>query len=848
MLKSAIKSLLAHKTRMALSTLAIVLGVAFIAGTYIYTDTTNEAFSGIFDEAYVGIDVIVSGDSEFAFGQGVFFDESVAADIEAVPGVAQVEPSIDGFGVQILDRQGEAIGGSGPPQFSGYIPEDLEFAGGFEVREGRVATAADEVVIDANSAEEGEYAVGDTVTIVSQSQLATDYTLVGIVGFGEQDNLGGATFALFNLESAQNVIDQPGMITGAYVLAEGGTDATSLAADIQQVLPERAKAQSAQSFGEEQALEFEEALSFFNTFLLVFAFIALFVGTFLIYNTFQFVVAQRLRELALMRAIGATRSQVVRTVLLESVLIGILGSVIGILVGAGLAIGLRAGLEAFGIALPSTALVIQSRTIIVALIVGIVVTAISALIPAIRASRVPPVAAMREEAARPKRRSLTFRAVSGLILLAIGIASLLSGLLGDFDNTTASLSAIGFGALIVIIAAYVLSALVADPVARFLGAPLARLQGVPGTLAQRNAGRSPRRTSATAAAIMVGVALIALVSILNASIAGTIDDVLTGDLDAEVIAQSQDQFAFTGFSPEFADEASQLPEVAVTSVVKIGTVLIDERETFIGTLDENADKVFAVDSLQGTLVPGDNGITVPLSTARSNDWVLGSEVAMTFEQTGEQLFVVDGIAESSAVDGSIIINENAYEANFAVNADAQVYFQLAEGVSVEDGKAAIETVAAASPSIAVKTLDETADDLKDQLNQILSLITALLGLTLIISLVGVANTMLLSIYERTREIGLLRAVGLDRKQTRRMVRSEATIISIFGAGLGVGLGIFFGWAVTQALASEGFTAFVIPVGTLVFWIVLIAVLGILFAIYPAWRASKLNVLEAISYE
>lgn len=848
MLKSAIKSLLAHKTRMALSTLAIVLGVAFIAGTYIYTDTTNEAFGGIFDEAFVGIDVIVTGDSEFAFGQGVFFDEAVADDIAAIDGVDRIEPAVDGFGVQILDKEGEAIGAQGPPKFSGYIPESIEFAGGFVLRDGRIATESDEVVIDANSASEGGFVVGDTVTIDSPSQGATGYELVGIVGFGEEDNLGGATFALFNLETAQDVIGQPGKISGAYILAEPGTDADQLVAAIEPVLPERVKAQSAQAAAEEQALEFQEALSFFNNFLLVFAFIALFVGTFLIYNTFQFVVAQRMRELALLRAIGATRSQVVRTVLLESVLLGIVGSVIGLAVGAGLAIGLRAGLEAFGIALPSTSLVLQTRTVVVAIVVGILVTAISALIPAVRASRVPPVAAMREEAARPKQRSLTFRAVWGTVLLAGGVAALLSGLLGDFDNTAASLSAIGFGALLIITGAYVLSALVADPVARFLGAPFARAQGVPGKLAQRNAGRSPRRTSATAAAIMIGVALIATVSILNASIEGTIDDVLTGDVDAEIIAQPQDQFSFTGFSPEFAEEAAQLPEVAVTSAIKVGTVLIDGTETFIGTLDDNANQIFTVDSLEGVLVPSDNGIVVPLSRAQNDELVLGSEILMTFEQTGEQPFVVEGIADSSAVEGSIIISESTYEDNFAVDADSQVYFQLAEGVSLDDGKEAIETVAASSPSIAVKTLDETAQDLKSQINNILVLIQALLGLTLIISLVGVANTMLLSIYERTREIGLLRAVGLDRTQTRRMIRAEATIISIFGAGLGVGLGIFFGWAITYALRAEGFTAFIIPVWILAGFIVAITVLGIVFAIYPAWRASKLNVLEAISYE
>ncbi len=847
MLKSAIKSLLAHKTRLALSTLAVVLGVAFIAGTYIYTDTTNEAFGGIFDEAYIGIDVIVTNDSEFSFGQGVFFDDVIVADITAVEGVARVEPSIDGFGVQILDKEGAPIGGGGPPQFSGYLPEDIGFAGGFEIRDGRSPSAPTEVVIDANSASEGEYVVGDTVSIVSQSEGTLEYELVGIVGFGEADNLGGATFALFDLPTAQAVIDQPGMITGAYVLADPGTDANALAADIQAVLPDKALAQSSQDAAEAQALEFEEALGFFNTFLLVFAFIALFVGTFLIYNTFQFVVAQRLRELALMRAIGATRSQVVRTVLLESFLLGILGSVIGIVVGAGLALALRAGLEAFGIELPSTSLVIQSRTIIVALVVGIVVTTISAMVPAVKASRVPPVAAMREDAARPKRRSLRFRALVGTVLLLAGVGSLLSGLLGDLDNTTASLSAIGFGALIIILGAYVLSALVADPVSRFLGAPFARLQGVPGTLAQRNAGRSPRRTSATAAAIMVGIALIALVSILSASIQGTVDDIFTGDVEADVIIQPEDQFTFTGFTPAVAEDTAALPEVDVVTSIQIGSVLIDGSETFINTLDENASAVFTVESLEGVLVPSAQGISVPRRTALNNDWTLGTVVDVEFEQTGGQQLTVEGIVESAAVD-SIILSREAYAENFALVSDYQVYVQFADGVAVDDGKAAVQTVASAVPSIKVQTLDETADDLKGQLDQILALITALLALTVIISLFGVANTMLLSIYERTREIGLLRAVGLDRQQTRRMIRAEATIIAVFGALLGVALGIFFAWAVIQALKSEGFTAFVIPTVSLIVWIAITALLGITFAIYPAWRASKLNVLEAISYE
>ena len=509
MLKAAFKSLFAHKTRLVLTAVSIILGVAFIAGTYIYTDTTNEAFTGIMDDAFSGLDVVVTGDSEFTLsGTGIYFDESLVDDIAAVDGVERVIPSIDGIGTQILDPDGEPIGGGGPPQLSGYLPEDLAGAGGIVMREGRAPAGGDEVAIDARSAEAGGYAVGDTVPIVSQAIPVTDFTLAGIVSFGEADNLGGATLAFFDLPTAQAVLGQEGMVTGAGVLAAPGTDAADLTTRIGDVLPDNAKAQTAQSAAEEQAAEFQQALSFFNTFLLVFGFIALFVGAFIIYNTFQIVIAQRARELALMRAIGSTRGQVVRAVLVEALIIGAVASLVGIVVGAGLAMALRAALDAFGIALPAGGLIIQPRTVIVALVVGVVVTVVSALAPALHASRVPPVAAMRQDAvraaapgdgvagrhragtARHRRREHVHRPVRRR---------------RQHHRGTRPRS--GSVPLSSSIAAYVLSAFVAEPVTRLLGAPLARIQGVPGRLAQRNAGRSPRRTTATAAAIMIGIAL-----------------------------------------------------------------------------------------------------------------------------------------------------------------------------------------------------------------------------------------------------------------------------------------------------------------------------------------------------
>jgi len=847
MLKSAIKSLLAHKTRLALTALSIVLGVAFIAGTLIYTDTTKKAFDGIFDEALVGIDVVVSGDSEFAFGQGTYFDEAIVDDIAAVDGVAAAVPSLTGFGVQIIGPDGEAIGGMGPPQFGAYLPTDESVDGGFVVREGRAPAGPNDVVIDAASAEDGEYVVGDLVPIVSQTAPQREYELVGIAGFGEADNLGGATFALFDLATIQDLLDLDGQVDGAVVQATAGTDVDALVDRVAPVLPEGARALSAQSAAEEQAAEFQDALSFFNNFLLVFAFVALFVGAFIIYNTFRIVIAARLREMALMRAIGSTRSQVIRTVLTEATIIGLASSLIGIIAGIGLAFGLRAALAGFGIDLPSTGLVLEPRTIVVGLVVGGVVTVASALFPAIRASRIPPVAAMRIEAAAIKRRSLTVRAVTGIVVTLVGVGLLLAGLLGDADNTTVALSLIGFGAAVIIIGAYVLSAVVAEPVSRFIGAPFAGVFGISGKLAQRNAGRSPRRTAATSAAVMIGIALISLVTIMAASIRGTIDDVLTGDINADLVAAPSDTFSFSGYTTEFGDEVAALPEVADISRVQIGTAFIGGTEQFMGSLDANAQQFFDADSSEGTFAVGPSGLLVPKRVAEDNEWTLGSVVEMEFEQTGVQTFTVEGIVEGAAYD-SITINREAYDANFAVNADSQVYIQLADGVTVEQGMAAISPLADEVPTVEVKTLEQQGDEIADQIDQLLQLITALLAMTVLISLFGVMNTMLLAVYERTREIGLLRAVGLGRIQTRRMIRSEASIISVFGALLGVVLGVFFAWSVTRALASEGFTAFVVPIPTLIIWIVVTGLLGLLFSLWPAWRASRLNVLEAIAYE
>ncbi len=848
MWKASLKSLFAHKARLALTALAIVLGVAFVSGTYIYTDTTNRAFDSIFDEAFVGIDIVVAGDSTFQFGQGIYFEESLVADIAAVDGVAEVIPTLTGFGPKIIDRDGEPIGGQGPPQFAAALTGSEVGTGGFELRgESRPPMGGDEIVIDAASADTAGYEIGDTVPVEFPTIGTREFTLVGIAGFGEADNIGGATFALFDLETTQEVLEREGQLDGAFVQAEPGTDIETLVAAVGQVLPEGARAQSSQEAAEEQAAEIQEGLSFFGTFLLVFAFVALFVATFLIYNTFRIVVAQRLRELALLRAVGATRRQVLWSVLFEALVVGVIASVIGIAAGAGLAIALRAALEQFGIALPSAALVFAPRTLVVGLIVGVVVTLVSAIVPAIGASRVPPVAAMREEMARPKRKTLTRRAIFGAVLGVVGVALMFAGLLGDYDGATVPLSLIGAGAAVIILAAYVFSALVADPMARTIGAPLAKAFGAAGKLAQRNAGRSPRRTAATASAIMVGIALISMVTLLSASIRGTVDAIFDTGVDADVVVTSTDQFAISGFTADLAEEAAGLEEVAALTRIQAGAIIVDGTETFAGSLEPNFEDFFSVESIEGTAAISDDGVLVGSSEAESNDWSVGDVVAIEFEQSGVQELTVEGIITSDTITG-YSLSRDRFTSEFGSDADSQVYIQSATGFTAEETRDAVAALAADIPSANVQTNEELVDEIGDQVNQILGLITGLLAMTVLIALIGVTNTMALAVIERTREIGLLRAVGLNRRQTRRMIRVEASIVSVFGAILGVGLGIFFGWAILQPLRDEGFTEFVIPFGGLALWIAIAGVLGVVFALWPAWRASRLNVLEAISYE
>ena len=849
MLRVTLKGIWAHKLRLSLTALAVVLGVGFIAGTFIYTDTIGKAFDGIFDDAFEGVDIVVSADSELQFGEGIYLPEEEVIALAEVEGVDRLDPFLQGLGVVVLDKDGEPIGGGGPPQFAFSFMETDADTGGFTLREGDYPQGSDEVVIDATTVADNDFAMGDSVSIVAPTGPATSYTLVGIAGFGDEDNLGGATSALFDLRTAQSILEREGQLTGASIQVTPGAGVDVVIVRLEPSLPEGARAISGQTAAEEQAGEVQEGLAFFNTFLLSFGFIALFVGTFTIANTFRIIVTQRTRELALLRALGASARQVNRMVLIEAVIVGTVASVAGVVVGLGLALLLKVGLEAFGLALPSASLTLQPRTIFVALIVGIGVTVVSAILPARRASRVAPMAALRADLVAPPRKALTLRAIVGSTVTALGLAVLFFGLFVSLEAGPPEIVYVGVGAGITFIGVSLLSPLVARPAARVIGWPFTKLYRIPGKLAQENAIRAPRRTSATAAALMIGVTLVTLAAVMAASIRGAIDEIIGSGIEAEVIIRSTSDFDPTAsFTPELAARAAEDESVDEVSRQQTGFALFNETEAFVYGIEPNYQDFFPPDSIEGHLTPGPGEVVIEQGISNDNQLPLGSDLVLAFEATGVTTFTVVGIATGDTWADVIALSQEEWVENYEVESDTQVFVRAASGFTPEEVAANLTVLAEDVPTAQVQTFDELQSDVEEGINQLLNLITGLLALAVFIALIGVTNTMTLSVFERTREIGLLRAVGLSRKQTRRMIRSEASIIAVFGAVLGIIIGLFFAWAIIQALGEEGFDSFVIPFGTLALWIVVTGVLGVVFAAFPAWRASRLDVLEAIAHD
>jgi putative ABC transport system permease protein len=844
------KGLLAHKLRLTTTGIAVLIGVAFMAGTLVLTATIGSTFDGLYKDINAGTDVVVRQAQSVSSGQGfgatrAAVDASVLPTVQAVDGVRVAEGNVSGY-AQYVNKSGKAVGNPnrGAPTL-GFAWSDDPALNPLRLASGSAPTTPTDVVMDKATADKEGFVVGDQVTVLTQAG-PQQFTISGIARFGNVDSPLGATLAVFDTPTAQQVLGLPGKYSDIAAAAEPGVSQEELAQRVQAALPDGLQAVTGKALTEEQQSQTRDALGFFNTFLLVFAVIALFVGCFLIYNTFSIIVAQRSREMALLRAIGASRRQVLSSVLVEAFLTGLIASVVGVVVGFGVAILLRGLLGALGIDIPASGLTIEANAIVVPILVGVVITVASAFFPARKASKVPPVAAMRSINVDESGRSIVRLALGGLVL-ALGLLQLFIGLFAKPDN---ALAVVGGGAVFTFLGVAVLGPVIARPVARVIGWPIAKLRGMAGVLARENAMRNPKRTASTAAALMIGVGLVAFILIFwssaTDSIRGTVNKGFVGDF----VVQSNAGFQ-GGLPPEMATQLQQLPQVGtvaetrltVAEVAGSGTQLFGVDPAAYGSI---ADHHVRPGELSGLSQPGT--IAVYDQTAKDKGWAIGDTVPVTFAATGPQQLEVVALFHDQNIGGTYLIGLPTYEANTQVQLDYAVYVKLAPGVSASEGRAAIETVTDAYPNAQVQDKVQFADSIVGQVTSLLMLVIVLLLLAVFIALIGIANTLALSIFERTRELGLLRAVGMTRSQLRSTVRWESVVIAMLGTVLGLIIGLFFGWALVRALADQGFGGLSIPIPLLVVVVVFAFLAGVGAAIFPARRASKLNVLQAISTE
>lgn len=843
-----LKNLLARKGRMVLTAIAIVLGVSLVSGTYVLTDTLDGVFTNLMTESTAGVDVYVRSESSFnstmSFGAGrAPVPEDVLLKVRVTDGVQMAFGSVSGI-AQILDREGKVIKNGGSPTLGmSWSPPPLSSA---HIVSGRAPRVSGEVAIDAASAEKGGFKVGENIDVMIGGPVVRS-RLSGIISFGSANNLAGATMVVLDLKSAQLAFDKVGFFDAIEVLGDPGIGAEELRGRLAAVLPESFEAITGSTLAAEWIDSVDVLLGYLNTALLVFALIALFVGAFIIFNTFSIVVAQRSREFALLRSLGARPRQITIAVVVEAFIVGAVASVLGVVLGIGVAAGLESLLKAFGMDLPSGGLKILPRTVTVSMILGVGVTTLSALVPARRAAKISPLALMRE-AASPFSVSLGRRVVWGAGAMTLGVLALFAGL---FTEVGQPLAYVGAGALLSFLGLGILSPMLTAPVARMVGAVPARIAGVAGTLARENAQRNTRRTATTAAALMVGIALVTFVAIFSSSIKSSVTSDLDKTMKADVVVMEEEQMTALGFSPAVEEVLASLPEVSSIAPVRLGEWGYKGSSRFLSAIDpQQMSESLDLGADPGALARlGAEEVLVFEPTADEMGLEAGDVLPMQFTRTGTIDAQIAGTySEASAINAQFLISLDMYERNFTEQRDLQVYVRGAPGVAAQDLKAAVTEAISGFPGLSVLNSDELKDNQAKQIDRMLGLITALLGLAIIIAVVGIANTLGLSILERTRELGLLRAVGMTRKQLRSMIRWEAIITALFGSGLGLLVGVFFGWAVTYSLKDQGIDATSIPTTQLIVYLALGAVTGVIASLVPGRRAARMDVLKAVTVE
>jgi putative ABC transport system permease protein len=844
MRKVTISGLAARKLRLALTALAIVLGVTFVTGTLILGDTLNRTFNDLIGTAYQHVSFEIRGKAQLG-GSGLAsvsgtterraVPESIASSVSRLPGVSFVHGSVEGY-AQFLERNGNAIGGGGGSTL-GFSYDPNQQLSPYRLVQGRAPTGPDDVVMDKATATKYDFAVGDRV-LMNLPNRAQTFTITGIVTYGNDNNLAGVTLAGFDLQTAQAIFNSRGYYDTINVLAKPGADNVKLQLAISKVLPPGVEVVSGQTVANELSSAVDNELGFISTALLIFAAIALFVGGFTIFNTFSITVGQRTRELALLRVVGASRRQVFRLVLGEAALTGLVASVVGLGLGVVAALALKALLKAFGIELPSAPLVFELRTVIVAIVVGVGVTAISALVPARRAVRIPPVAALVEHSEDQDASLRGRRLVAGGAIGILGVLAVVAGL------AKPTIGLVGIGAVAVFVAVAMLVPAVARPLASALGRPLASLLGVPGRLGRENSMRNPRRTAQTSAALMIGLALVSTIAVLGASLSTSAKDSVDSAINANYIVTGSG-----GFSKSVVPAVSRLPGVTTATTIYQGQFEFrGALSSLVAATPTSLDRTVNLHVTAGSGAPAmaAGQLLVDANTAKRDNVHVGSMVAVKFAQTGASTMRIGGIYKPNPLVGSFVVGDGFFVSHFDDPLPTGVLLATAPGAG--NLGPALNRVLQPYANVGYKTRAQFEQSQQNKVNQELGLVYVLLALAVIVALIGIVNTLMLSVFERTREIGLLRAVGMKRRQVRAMIRSESVIIALFGAVVGIVVGTGLGIALASSLRLNGVTNVTVPVPSLIAFVILSAILGLGAATWPARRAANLDVLAAIAAE
>lgn len=857
------KNLKTYPVRIFLTTSSIILGVAVIIASNIFSESNKSAFDNLFTGIYEGVDLVVqpiqedfaegfSGDG----GQGpISFDVKKIPDqrieeISNLPSVKAAWGEVLGFAqfIKIVDGETVLISNGFAPTF-GAAWDSNPYAAQWSLVKGNPPTNTKEVVMDVVTAENHDFSVGDRVTVLAGATPAS-FTIVGIAEFANVGAPGGATFALFEFRTAQKLLDSRGEVDLINVVIENNYDINDVKAEITKLDSENLNVINAQEAAAEQADSIKQGLDFFNTILNVFAGIAIFVGAFIIQNTFRILLLQRTKELSLLRALGTSKRQIYRLVISESLFMSVIGSGLGIALGIGLAVAVKEGLQYFEFGLPDGPLVLTTEAAITGLIIGITVTILSSLLPARKASQVSPMEAIRDSVSTPGRKSLFIRLIFGSLISVAGFG-MLFGVLYDFLDlpTLSSLQQVGFGAGVIFIGISVITPSITKPFVFLFDKAYNLVFGILGKLATENSKRTPRRTASTASALMIGLTLISLANVITTSFKAQAESLISEVILADYQVSASNVFVSPGIPTGLSEELLELDEVTKLSRTRATVVGYNQRPLILGAVDETVFDLVKTDDISGNRKDflKKDALGILKQTAEREELFVGDEVVLTIPEEGERTFTVTYIFDWTTqppAEFFVLLENNTFFADESL--DTELYFNVNKKTPELEEK--INAIVDEYPGVEVRDEDGLVEEANNQIQLLLNVIYGFLSISIFVALFGITNTLSLSVYERTREIGLMRAIGTYRKQIRRMIFIESSIISIFGAALGTGLGIFFAWSLIQTLADEGFTVFAVSIPQTILWIGIAIIAGVIAAILPAIRAARQNILEAISYE